>query len=339
MSIIEGWYNGRRVFADEGEVLRGKDILCIHCGAKMHLKRFPNETDRYYFALQNGEEHRSVCQAYDGKKSAPVLTNISPEELIAMLSKNTEKRPGGGGGGIDITLPIGGEEDEPEDAPFKLKRITQLIQLVKAGIYDEEPLDITYMGSNYRFLDFVIFDKWARHVWENKGLVKIGARIIDARWIGSLKYDPATLNRIINMMKEHKEIWLTMYWYDIKTKENSFVRFCLDVSDCYGEIKKKLFRGGVRSNGTYDEYKPKDEPLDVLVAAVFAMMGKDQCAEKCPLYPRMCEKCRGGYWCKINSSKQILIFSANDLTKNKDKRIYGRYEVGVNFSQNEWDNN
>lgn len=47
MSIIEGLYNGRRVFSDEGEVLRRKDILCIHCGAKMHLKRFPNETDRF----------------------------------------------------------------------------------------------------------------------------------------------------------------------------------------------------------------------------------------------------------------------------------------------------
>lgn len=322
MSIIEGWYNGRRVFADEGEELRRKDVLCIHCGAKMHVKLFPNETDRYHFVLQNGEVHRSVCQAYDGKKSAPVLTNISPEELIAMLSKNTEKRLGGGGSGAGITLPTGGEEDEPENAPFKPKRITQLIQLVKAGIYDENPLDITYMGSSYRFLDFVIFDKWAKHVWEKKGLVKIGARIIDARWVGSLKFDADTSERIIVMMKEQKEIWLTMFWHDGETKEYSFVRFCLDVSNCYGEIKKKLFRGGARSNGTYDEYKPKCEPLDVLVAAVFAMMEKDQCAEKCPLYPRKCEGCRGGYWCKINSAKQILIFSANALTKNMDTKLW-----------------
>jgi hypothetical protein len=107
MSIIEGWYNGRRVFADEGEELRRKDVLCIHCGAKMHVKLFPNETDRYHFVLQNGEVHRSVCQAYDGKKSAPVLTNISPEELIAMLSKNTEKRLGG----ALVTIIIRGKVD------------------------------------------------------------------------------------------------------------------------------------------------------------------------------------------------------------------------------------
>ena len=30
MSIIEGWYNGRRVFADEGEDLRRKGILHQH---------------------------------------------------------------------------------------------------------------------------------------------------------------------------------------------------------------------------------------------------------------------------------------------------------------------
>ena len=91
MSILEGWYNGRRVFADEGEELRRKDVLCIHCGAKMHLKLFPNETDRYHFVLQNGEVHLSVCKAYEGKKTAPALTDISPEVLIAMISKKTEK--------------------------------------------------------------------------------------------------------------------------------------------------------------------------------------------------------------------------------------------------------
>lgn len=334
MSILEGWYNGRRVFADEGEELRRKDVLCIHCGAKMHLKLFPNETDRYHFVLQNGEVHLSVCKAYEGKKTAPAFTDISPEVLIAMISKKTEKRPGGGSGGVNITPPNDGEEDEPEDAPLKPKRITQLMQLVKAGIYDENPFDITYMGSSYRFLDFVIFDKWAKHVWGNNSLVKIGARIIDARWIGSLKYDADTLERIIIMMKEHKEIWLTMFWYDIETKETVFVRFCLDVSDCYGEVIKKLFRGGARSNGTYDEYIPKCEPLDVLVAAVFAMMRKDQCAEKCPLYPRKCKGCRGGYWCKINTVKQLLLFATNELTKNKNKKIYEKYEVGISNPKN-----
>ena len=252
MSIIEGWYNGRRVFADEGEELCRKDVLCIHCGAKMNLKLFPNETERYHFVLQNGEVHRSICQAicqaYDGKKSAPALTNISPEVLIAMISKKTEKCPGGGGGGTNITPPNDDEEDEPEDTSFKPKRITQLMQLVKAGIYNENPFDITYMGLSYKFLDFEIFDKWAKYVWGNNSLVKIGARIIDARWIGSLKFESDTSERIINMMKEHKEIWLTMFWHNEKTKEYSFVRFCLDVSDCYGEIKKKLFKGKEQRN-------------------------------------------------------------------------------------------
>lgn len=139
--------------------------------------------------------------------------------------QKTEKCPGGGGGGTNITPPNDDEEDEHEDTSFKPKRITQLMQLVKAGIYNENPFDITYMGLSYKFLDFEIFDKWAKYVWGNNSLVKIGARIIDARWIGSLKFESDTSERIINMMKEHKEIWLTMFWHNEKNKEYSFVRF------------------------------------------------------------------------------------------------------------------
>ena len=334
MSIIEGWYNGRRVFADEGEELRKKDILCLHCGAKMHLQLFPHQTNRYLFVLQNGEVHQSVCKYYDGKNNAPVLINISPEVLVAMISKKTEKSIGGGGGGVNASPLTNDKKEEPENTSFEPKRITQLMQLVKAGVYDEHTFDITYMGSRYKFLDFVIFDKWAKYVWRNNCLVKIGARIIDARWIGSLNFDAIISERIIIMMKESKKIWLTMFWYDRLTKENVFVRFCLDAKDCYGEVKRKLFQGGARSSGTYNDFTPRSEPLDVLVAAVFAMMEEEQCAEECPLYPEKCEGCLGGYWCKINSIKQILIFSANALTKNKGKQIYGKYEADTSNPKN-----
>lgn len=332
MSIIEGLYDGRRVFADEGEELRGKDIRCLHCDAKMHVKLFPNQTEHYYFALQEGQLHKSVfCKTYEGEKMAPALTDISPEALVALISKKTQSRIERGSGGNNNAP---NDVKDPEDVPFKTKRITQLIQILKTGLYDENPFDTTSMESEYRYIDFVVFRKWAKYVWKNS-LVDIKARIVHARWIGSFNFDPATSEQIVVMMKENKELWLSIFWHDRTTGENRFIRFCLDLSECYGEVIRKLFQGGRRSNGSFNEFIPKSDgsPLDVLVAAVFAMMGKAECSERCPLYPNRCQRCLGGYWCKINSSKQILIFIANPQTENKDKKGYGKNSNSSSFTK------
>ena len=178
-----------------------------------------------------GSDHQSVCEAYEGKKNPPMFTDISPETLIALISKKTQRRLGRGSDGVNITTPNDGED--LEDEPFKTKRITQLDhQIIKTGLYDENPYDTTYMGSKYRYIDFVVFDKWAKYIWGHGCIVPLGARIVDARWIGSFNFDADTSGRIIIMMKESKELWLSSFWHDRVTKDIVFARFCLDLSDC-----------------------------------------------------------------------------------------------------------
>lgn len=74
-----------------------------------------------------------------------------------------------------------------------------------------------------------------------------------------------------------------------------------------------MFKGGIRDNGTYDPYVPKNDPLDVLIAGRFGAMNEKQCHESCPLYPEMCSDCAARYWCLCNSVKRDLhTKSAND---------------------------
>ncbi len=190
MSTREGRCDGKIVYASQGEELRGKDILCLHCGAHMHIHKDPLK-DSYHFALNVGQIHKSVCANYDGKKNAPILMN-SAEELVDMLSRITEGRPkgtggtGGTSGGQGLNGPV-----EPV-----VRRITNLKQIIETGVYDVYPYDLTYSGC--RYLDLIIYAKWAKYVWQgNNNMINIGARIVDVRWIGSFNYNSALRKRII----------------------------------------------------------------------------------------------------------------------------------------------
>ena len=311
MSIRDGLLNnGDPVYAAQGEELRGRDIFCKHCGARMHLTKYPLR-DEYYFSCCPGEEHRAdVCRNYEAERDAPVLGDRSPEALMALLNMPSKSGKGGGGGAP------GGEGGTEEPEGYKLKGITKLKQIIKTGIFDENPFHATYWGSKYRFLDFIIFQKRAKHVWRDSELTNIGARIVNARWNGSLNLDKATLMTSIDKMKRSKTIWLTMFWQR-PSKTFVYVRFCLDCSTCYGEIKKKLFEPDILPNGAYYEYKAKQEPLDLLVAGTWATTNKELCREMCPLFPSYCSGCMGAYWAKVNTSKQIAIFDAESSKKDE----------------------
>lgn len=307
MSTREGRCGGKIVYASKGEELRGRDILCLHCGAHMHIHKDPLK-DTYHFALNVGQIHKSVCANYDGNKNAPILMN-SDEELVDMLSRLRvagTKGTGGNGG----TGGAGGSNGPVEPV---VRRITNLKQIIETGIYDVFPYDMTYSG--YRYLDLIIYAKWAKHVWQgNNNMVNIGARIVDVRWIGSFNYNFALRKRIIEKMDNTHDIWFSMFWKeDGKPK---FVRFCVHCEESYNTVRNKLFKGGIRDNGTYDPYVPKNDPLDVLIAGRFGVMNEKQCHESCPLYPEMCSDCAARYWCLCNSVKQIEHYPANALTKN-----------------------
>ena len=320
MAIRKALLNGKTVYAEQGEELRGADLTCIHCGARMHLHKYPNGNS-YYFQTNPGYEHKSVCQTYSGKHDAPVLDSITPIELVAMISKITKKRKGGGGnnGGNNGNGEDGDEEYCPE-------RLTNLLQFVKTGTYDENPFDKVGYNSPYIYMDFIIYDKWGKYFWGGKKeLVKIGPRIIDARWVGSMNFDKQTNEKILRLMRENKEIWLSMYWLNKEREEYEFVRFCLVCEDSFGLVKKKLFTSAVKDNGTLDNFKPKKDPLDIMVGAVWGVMKNNQCEDSCPLKQpnnKYCHNCKGAYGCVINSEKQIILFPEDYMTKNKGKKYY-----------------
>ena len=110
MSIRKAMLYGEYVYADEGERLRNMHVVCLHCGAKMHIRKFP-ERDDYYFALNPGEKHTSICQDYEGAKEAPVITGESPDQLIDIIS-TVSKSSGGrtsSGTGSGLKEPAGAE--------------------------------------------------------------------------------------------------------------------------------------------------------------------------------------------------------------------------------------
>lgn len=319
MSIFRARLKGNAVSADDGEKLRGKDVVCINCGAKMHIHKFPGRDD-YYFALNPGENHTStVCETYAGAKNAPVLTNnSSPDELIELWSNVSKPGKSDGTGGSGGTT-SGSGTNPTED--YKPKKITRLKQFIETGIYDENPFEKTYKDTDYRFIDYVIFDKWARYIWRDSKLINIGARIVDARWIGSFSFSEAEKKRIISITKATKEIWLTMFWK--VDKAYVYVRFCLDCTSCFSAIKKKVFTSGIDENGAYFDFAPKKgDKVDLLVGARWAPMNNEQCKEKCPLNKK-CANCLGAYWGKCHTPKQVEPFPPDEFTKNKEKKIDG----------------
>ena len=311
MSIRKARLHGKAVYATMGEELRGADVVCLHCGAHMHVHKFPLRED-YYFALNPGEMHTSVCKFFEGEKDAQVLDGLTPASLLAMLStpqKQSKKGPKGSGRNATQNKDL----DENEHKPHK---ISSLKQIIKTGAYDELPYEEAYNMAGLRNIDFYIFDKWARLVWKELKLVPINEKVIDTRWVGS--FSGAEEKAVRAMIKTH-ELWFKTFWKFGSGYKS--VRFCVDASSCFSDIKKKLFTSGIRDNGTYNDFYPKIEKLDVLIIARWAIMDNAQCRGKCPV--QKCDGCLGAYWGKIITRRQIELFPADELTKNKDKNIDG----------------
>ena len=310
MSINKAVLNGKTVYATGGEMLRGEEVRCPYCGARMHIHRFPGRDD-YYFALNPNEQHTSVCQNYEGEKNAPVFKNKSPSEFIMKLSlMGVNERCG-----ESFSTGTGERRNACCKEPnYEIKGFSSINQIIKAGVYYESPFEKTHENAEYRFIDYIIFDRWSRRFWKNDTLRYVGARIVDTRWLGSFSGNE---NKVLDEMKKTREIWCQTFW---KT-DGGFksVRFCLDCSSCFEEINKKLFIGKLRTNGTYKAFVPKAEKLDVLIGANWISLNKNQCDNRCPI--KRCAGCLGAYWGKCNSPKQVEIFLPNNLTKNKDKEL------------------
>ena len=325
MSIFKALVNGIPVYANQGEELRNKDVVCKDCGAHMHPQKYPGRKE-YYFSLNPFNEHtQEACLRYSGKVNAPVIINTTPEELITAFCTPTKKRVGGTKeveeGETEEVEEGETEEVDTNDNNFKPRKLTRLKQILLAAFFNENPFHLTYENEKYRFIDYVIFAKWACIIWKDKRSVIIGPRVIDGRWIGSFQYKGNLIKTITDKMKATKEIWLTTYW---KGSDGKYVnvRFCLDCNDCFGDVKRKIFDTAVRDNGTVYDFVPKEDPLELLVAGKYGQMSRDQCGEKCPLKASkeqndekkttFCDNCLAAYWCKIVTPKQIVLFTAAD---------------------------
>ena len=148
MSLLKAKLNGETVYAEQGETLRGEDLRCPYCGARLIIRHFP-ERPEYLFALKDGELHKSAdCKLYQKfSRNAPALINTSPEEFFAMMS--TPKKPddeGGGSGGK------GGKGLEPRITinPMKAKTLEHLI---KSGMLSLFPK--YYLMEVFGFLSFL----------------------------------------------------------------------------------------------------------------------------------------------------------------------------------------
>ena len=154
MSIFKARLNGKDVYANKGEELRGQDVTCRHCGAKMHIHRFPN-SDEYHFSLNPGEKHTSVCENYDADKDEPVLAGMTPADLIKLLSTATKTKQKTEKQILKKEEPSFKEKQTPNG--LKVRKIGSLKQIVNAGYYDEKPFEPIFEGEQLKFIDFFIF--------------------------------------------------------------------------------------------------------------------------------------------------------------------------------------
>ena len=77
MSLLKAKLNGETVYAEQGETLRGEDLRCPYCGARLIIRHFP-ERPEYLFALKDGELHKSAdCKLYQ-KYAAKTVTKNKP---------------------------------------------------------------------------------------------------------------------------------------------------------------------------------------------------------------------------------------------------------------------
>lgn len=153
-------------------------------------------------------------------------------------------------------------------------------------------------------------------MWKDTDLIPIDLRIVEAMWVGSLEMDKKANEdkeneerknsgwerRMSQFLNDKKELWLTLNGH--VNGKATFVRLCLDCHLHFADIKNKLFTAG-EEKGKYNTYIPRLSKMNVLVAAIWAIMNKEDCHEKCPLH--MCNNCLGAYWGRCTSSKQVQL--------------------------------
>ena len=314
MSIRRARLNGETVNADLGEALRNKELKCIICNALLHVHRYPLSDD-YHFALNPGERHTRACRRFDKEGvDIPRLTETVADFVYRLMTVGRERKDGSGQN--DNTH---NKTDDEPSSRHHTNKLSSLKGIINSGCYFYNPNDIALDGTNVRYIDLVIFDRWAKKIWSTD-LVDIGPRVIDSRWIGSFRLHPTTIHHIEKMIECEHELWFKTFW---RTEHDEYasVLFRLDIRNCYSSVRKKLFVNGKREDRTFTNFIPakakEGEPLDVLVASDWIPMPFSECKSNCPL--QKCEGCIGAYWGKCNSPKQIEFFPIDNDTKNREK--------------------
>lgn len=317
--ITKGIFEGCYVIADRvKESFRGKTAECIYCGAKMNIKRRP-KNDGYYFALHKGERHTGLCKYYEGEKEMPTLKDISPEDLLSNICKPTRHRDKNANdqttNNTNITSTINKTTKE-----VVMEKIRSVKKMIKAGFYFEKPLEKVDPNSNYKYIDFCVFDRSAKYLWQKQGLVDLGFRVIDGRWVGSMKFNLKDIKRIEKLLEETKQIWLMMFWKN-SNDDYEKVMFCVDCHSCFSAVKEKLFNPRQRANGTWWKYAPKGcEQLELFVCADWSVVGENVCRNTCPACsPERCNGCHGAYYGLIITPKQIELFPEDGVYKRRNK--------------------
>ncbi len=305
--------SGEIVFAEQGEELRGKDLRCPYCGAKLIIRHFP-ERPEYLFAVKEGEVHTSIeCQMYQKYgRNAPALINTSPEEFFAALStpKNTNGGEGGGTGGE------GGETGNPVPRmrinPSKAKTLEHLL---KSGMLNEGPFDKTYFNESYRNIDYVILGTWAKYIWKDKSPVEIGSRAVEVKWFGAIQdLKPELKFKVEEMANETGEMWFSR---SVRIGGNNYyIRFCLDCDDIFLKVKRKFFSNEYNCKDGADDFvirkvKNKNDQMIVLIGARWVFQAKKKCKRRCPFYGEKCAYCLGEYWAKCICIDQIVLMPAD----------------------------
>ena len=74
--------SGEIVFAEQGEELRGKDLRCPYCGAKLIIRHFP-ERPEYLFAVKEGESTLHLKSFLQRCQHRKILMVVKEEEQAA----------------------------------------------------------------------------------------------------------------------------------------------------------------------------------------------------------------------------------------------------------------
>ncbi len=200
--------DGKEVFAEEGEGLRGQTIYCICCGAPMRIHRNPGSEEAFHFALFPGEEHMSVCRAYAKDQDMREFKNQTPDSFVASLCRVESSRS-------RKAL----EKAHANISGVKLVEATarptlgSLKQIGESGLWKWEANMKTRMDGRFALVDYMVFDVWAGDVWKNGLYKEFGPRVVQMRWIGSLSSaKEKLLERIEDRMEDEKVIWFTVFF-------------------------------------------------------------------------------------------------------------------------------